>query len=185
MSTEQQIQGALADLNQRIEDLAHRMGIVEGVEATYPTQFTIQKIATLEGFMQGAMGVTAQVTRIEERLARMEQNRSEGGKFGLEKMFDGKNVKMIPDTFDKETASKSFRSWESKTKLFIELADKEAGQILKLALNDELTDEQKKTYEFKNKYIHGVLMMLTEGEAHGIVEANPSDGAEAWKKLHL
>ena len=27
-------------------------------------------------------------------------------------------------------------------------------------------------------------MMLTEGEAHNIVEANPGDGVEAWLKLH-
>eukprot|EP00973_Karenia_brevis_P041122 5690130-Karenia_brevis.AAC.1 len=39
--------------------------------------------------------------------------------------------------------------------------------------------------ESKNKkYLHGLLMMLTDGEAQSIVESCPKDGKLAWKKLH-
>eukprot|EP00973_Karenia_brevis_P091709 12408778-Karenia_brevis.AAC.1 len=45
------------------------------------------------------------------------------------------------------------------------------------------SEVDKADHAITNKYLHGVLMMLTDGEAHNIVEANPEDGAEAWRKL--
>eukprot|EP00973_Karenia_brevis_P034548 4765767-Karenia_brevis.AAC.1 len=99
-------------------------------------------------------------------------------------MFDGKNAKMIPEIFEKETGTKTFRSWESKVKLFIDLADKEAGEIIKAVNKGEWDEEiDKEENANKNKYLHGFLMMLTDGEAHNIVEANPEDGAKAWQRL--
>eukprot|EP00973_Karenia_brevis_P049779 6912055-Karenia_brevis.AAC.1 len=63
------------------------------------------------------------------------------GKLGLERMFDGKNAKMIPEVFEKETSTKTFRAWESKITLFIDLADKGAGEIIKTVSKGNWDDE--------------------------------------------
>eukprot|EP00973_Karenia_brevis_P030143 4154305-Karenia_brevis.AAC.1 len=52
-----------------------------------------------------------------------------------------------------------------------------------LALKD-VTPEKLSEWEGKSKYLHGLLMMLTEGETQNLVESCPRDGATAWRRLH-
>eukprot|EP00973_Karenia_brevis_P081802 11340391-Karenia_brevis.AAC.1 len=49
---------------------------------------------------------------------------------------------------------------------------------------EAITEEKTLQWHHKSKYIYGLLMNITEGEAHDIVESCPRDGASGWKKLH-
>eukprot|EP00973_Karenia_brevis_P052164 7248159-Karenia_brevis.AAC.1 len=70
--------------------------------------------------------------------------------------------------------------------MYIELADTDASELLKMARTSEYrpTQDVKPEWKGKNKYLHGLLTMLTEGEALSIVESAPKDGMGAWYKLH-
>eukprot|EP00973_Karenia_brevis_P032505 4483374-Karenia_brevis.AAC.1 len=50
----------------------------------------------------------------------------------------------------------------------------------KMKLPEDYTEDEEET----SKYLYGVLLMLTAGEAKGIVQANPNDGIRAWMKMH-
>ena len=93
MVSEQQITAAITDLNNKFEELNRRIGIQESIEATYPTPTTAQKVAGLEGFMQGMQTVQMQIAKIEERIQHVEHNRSDGGKAGLEKCSMARIIK--------------------------------------------------------------------------------------------
>ena len=129
--------------------------------------------------------VWAKIQEIERRINNI-QAQPNYEKKGIEKMFDGKNPKLVPPVFEKEKeGSKSFKKWAASVSTYIEGADEEASKVLKDALAvDAITHGRKIEWQNKSKYIYGLLMNLTEGEAHDIVESCHKDGASGWKKLH-
>eukprot|EP00973_Karenia_brevis_P085461 11858704-Karenia_brevis.AAC.1 len=50
--------------------------------------------------------------------------------------------------------------------------------------NRMISPEIESQYSDQNIQLHGLLMMLTDGEAQNIIEASPSDGMSGWRQLH-
>ena len=128
-----EVMESLQAVRQEMNTINARITHLEGIEAASPTQNTVSTVAELHRFMLAAQVVPAQIKVIEDKIQKMEQSRSDKNR-GVEQLFDGKNAKMVPDTFEKEQPNKSFRAWQSKVRLFIELADKEAGQLIRKQL---------------------------------------------------
>ena len=132
--------------------------------------------------IQNMEAAYAGITVLENDAKRMHEETN--GRRGIERMFDGKNPKLVPSVFAQEKeGSKNFKTWSSSIKTFMELADTEASEILKKALQPCGEDEELNWY-YKGRYIYGLLMSLTDGEAHEIVESSAGDGVVAWRKLH-
>ena len=136
-----------------------------------------------QNYLNMAQGVPHKIAEIETKIAKIEAAKNENNKSGLERMFDGKNPKFVPERFDKDSPKKTFKAWQKDVMRYVGLADEEAGEILKSTLKGEFTEEDKTDKKMKNTYLHGLLMTLTEGESQGIVDTFPEDGAGAWKKL--
>ena len=113
-----EVMESLQAVRQEMNTINARISILEGIEATSPTQNTVSTVAELHRFMMAAQVVSAQIKMIEDKIQKMEQSRSDKNR-GLEQLLDGKNAKMVPDTFEKEQPNKSFRAWQSKVRLFI------------------------------------------------------------------
>lgn len=180
----EQIQAAIAEINGKLSAVMVEVAQLKTNEAQQPRALAEQRIAALENFANMAQGVPQKVAEIEIKVLKMEAAKSDNKK-GLEKMFDGKNPKFVPEKFgsDKDHNKKTFKTWQKDVMRYVSLADEEAGEILKSTLKGEFTEEDQKKQKTKNKYLHGLLMTLTEGESQGIVDTFPEDGAGAWKKL--
>eukprot|EP00973_Karenia_brevis_P091576 12408198-Karenia_brevis.AAC.1 len=88
--------------------------------------------------------VRTSMTAMNERVTAIEQSSKDSrknDKTGLQKMFDGKNPKLVPDRFDKE-GSKTFKKWAAQVFTYVDLADPEAAKGLTEALKDDGDEDE-------------------------------------------
>eukprot|EP00973_Karenia_brevis_P053368 7416242-Karenia_brevis.AAC.1 len=132
-------------------------------------------------------GVAQRILEIEQRILALEGKAEfKDTRSGLAKIFDGKNPRLLPPTFAKEEGFKTFRKWATQVETYVELADPRARQAMKIAEDKDITitEEIESKYSEQNMQLHGLLMMLTDGEAQNIIEANPKKGISGWRQLH-
>ena len=71
---------SLQAVRQEMNTINSRISLPEGIEATSPTQNTLNTVAEPHRFMLAVQGVPAQIKMIEDKSQKLEQSRSDKNK---------------------------------------------------------------------------------------------------------